>query len=42
MNNTEDFCPADQKDWRAWLQENHAEKDSVWVIFYKKNHPNIT
>ena len=23
--------------WRKWLMKNHLEKDSVWLIYYKKN-----
>jgi uncharacterized protein YdeI (YjbR/CyaY-like superfamily) len=33
----ETFYPASQKQWRSWLQKNHAKKDAVWVIFYKKS-----
>ena len=40
MKDTEDYCPSDKKDWRKWLELNHKEKDSVWVIFYKKKSPN--
>lgn len=30
------FYPSTQADWRAWLQENHLSKQSVWLIYYKK------
>jgi len=33
----ETFCPTSRADWRAWLQENHQVKQSVWLIYYKKN-----
>lgn len=33
----ETFYPTSQKQWRSWLQKNHAKKDAVWVIFYKKS-----
>lgn len=29
------ISPANQKEWRAWLQENHDKEQSVWVIYYK-------
>lgn len=32
----ETFYPRSQAVWRAWLQENHALKQSIWVLFYKK------
>ncbi|NIJ44749.1 uncharacterized protein YdeI (YjbR/CyaY-like superfamily) [Wenyingzhuangia heitensis] len=39
-----EFCPANQQEWRQWLVENHLEKDSVWLIIYKKGSktPNLT
>jgi uncharacterized protein YdeI (YjbR/CyaY-like superfamily) len=33
----DDITPASRKDWRQWLQKNHKKKDSVWLIYYKKN-----
>lgn len=38
------FYPTSTEEWRAWLAENHAKKDSIWVIFYKKSskEPSIT
>tara|TARA_R110002020_G_scaffold312439_3_gene527904 strand:+ start:3699 stop:4280 length:582 start_codon:yes stop_codon:yes gene_type:complete len=35
--NTETFYPLSQTDWRKWLIENHISKQSVWLIFYKKD-----
>lgn len=32
----EQFYPASQQEWRQWLEENHLEKQSVWLITYKK------
>lgn len=32
----ESFYPSSRKHWRAWLQKNHAKKQSVWLICYKK------
>ena len=40
MNDVEDYCPYDKKDWRKWLKLNHNNKDAVWLIFYKKKSPN--
>jgi uncharacterized protein YdeI (YjbR/CyaY-like superfamily) len=33
---TESFYPANAEEWRAWLQEHHHKKASVWLICYKK------
>lgn len=30
------FCPTDQQQWRAWLQENHNKKQAVWLVYHKK------
>lgn len=30
------FEAKSQKDWRRWLEKNHATKQSVWLVFYKK------
>ena len=27
----------DRASWRAWLEENHEDRDSIWLIFHKKN-----
>jgi uncharacterized protein YdeI (YjbR/CyaY-like superfamily) len=32
---TATFCPASRHEWRAWLQENHATSQSVWLIYHK-------
>ncbi|GAB2781929.1 YdeI/OmpD-associated family protein [Rhabdobacter roseus] len=39
----ETFCPTCQQDWRDWLQEHHQTKQSVWLVYYKKqaNVPSI-
>ncbi len=39
-----EYYPASKKEWRKWLEKNHAIEDSVWVIFYKKkvNKPTLT
>ncbi|WP_432708416.1 YdeI/OmpD-associated family protein [Pedobacter sp.] len=33
----ETFCPANQQEWRQWLLKNHRSKQSVWLVYYKKN-----
>ncbi|MGS2761749.1 YdeI/OmpD-associated family protein [Sinomicrobium sp. M5D2P9] len=33
---TESFYPANGQQWRAWLEENHDRRESVWLIRYKK------
>lgn len=40
----ETFYPANRKEWRKWLQKNHAIKQSIWVVMYKKDSgiPTIT
>jgi uncharacterized protein YdeI (YjbR/CyaY-like superfamily) len=30
------FYPNSPSAWRAWLQENHLVKQSIWVVFYNK------
>lgn len=40
MNNVEEFCPVNQKNWREWLELNHLKKDAIWLIFYKKKSQN--
>lgn len=27
----------DRKEWRKWLQKNHAMEKEVWLLFYKKH-----
>ncbi len=36
------ICPANQKEWRAWLAENHTKEDSVWVVIHKTKSLNPT
>jgi uncharacterized protein YdeI (YjbR/CyaY-like superfamily) len=31
------FYPANNQEWRQWLQENHDSKQAVWVVFYNKS-----
>lgn len=32
----ETFYPVSRQAWRAWLEENHRSKQSVWLVYYKK------
>ncbi len=36
LETTEQFTPASRGNWRAWLEKNHAIKERVWLVFYKK------
>ena len=40
----ETFCPASPQHWREWLQAHHAEKQSIWLIYHKKQSatPSLT
>ena len=33
---TDIFYPTNQKEWRQWLKKHHASKQSVWLVYYKK------
>jgi len=30
------FTPSSARAWRKWLKTNHASKESVWLLLYKK------
>jgi uncharacterized protein YdeI (YjbR/CyaY-like superfamily) len=34
--------PRNRAEWRAWLQENHKQKESIWLVLYKKGHEGST
>ncbi|WP_119080687.1 YdeI/OmpD-associated family protein [Chitinophaga alhagiae] len=38
------YCPTTRQQWRRWLEKNHGKKQSVWLIYYKKEAavPTIT
>lgn len=36
MTEIETFCPTSPQDWRQWLMENHHSKQSIWLIYHKK------
>jgi uncharacterized protein YdeI (YjbR/CyaY-like superfamily) len=44
MTDVETFYPETIQDWRQWLHDNHATKQSIWIIYYKKKSkkPSIT
>lgn len=29
--------PTTRQEWRKWLSENHAKKQGIWLVQYKKN-----
>ncbi len=31
----ETYCPKSPSDWRKWLEKNHAEKQSIWLVYYR-------
>jgi uncharacterized protein YdeI (YjbR/CyaY-like superfamily) len=33
----ETFCPTNRQQWREWLNEHHTTKQSIWLIYHKKN-----
>lgn len=33
----ETFCPTSRQHWREWLQAHHDQKQSIWLIYHKKN-----
>ena len=39
MEEKEEYCPSNKQDWRKWLEKNHNNQESVWLIFYKKKSP---
>lgn len=36
--------PKSRKEWRQWLQKNHTQAESIWVVMAKKESglPSIT
>lgn len=36
MKEIDSIYPTSRRQWRKWLEQNHNQKDSVWVICYKK------
>ena len=31
------FYPSNVEAWKAWLEENHLSKQSVWLVCYRKS-----
>ena len=40
MEITEIVYAKNRAEWRAWLMENHAKKDEIWLISYSKSSEN--
>lgn len=40
----ETFCPGSRAEWRQWLQANHDQQESIWLVYQKKksNKPTVT
>jgi len=38
------FLAKSQKEWRDWLEKNHAVEKEIWLVYYKKHtgKPSIT
>ncbi|MEJ2627331.1 MAG: YdeI/OmpD-associated family protein [bacterium] len=36
-NKMEKVYLANRKEWRTWLEKNHALSSGIWLIFYKKH-----
>ncbi|WP_177194156.1 YdeI family protein [Dyadobacter sp. SG02] len=34
---TKIFTPANRKEWREWLEQNHSDESAVWLIYHKKS-----
>jgi uncharacterized protein YdeI (YjbR/CyaY-like superfamily) len=35
LDRLEDVHPKTRAEWRAWLQRNHLQAESVWIVTYK-------
>ncbi|PKL79096.1 MAG: hypothetical protein CVV25_09080 [Ignavibacteriae bacterium HGW-Ignavibacteriae-4] len=35
INNENTFYPSSREEWRQWLEENHINEESVWLVQYK-------
>jgi uncharacterized protein YdeI (YjbR/CyaY-like superfamily) len=35
MKMTKTFAARDGAEWRAWLAENHAKEQEIWLVYYK-------
>jgi uncharacterized protein YdeI (YjbR/CyaY-like superfamily) len=37
MEITETICVKNRKKWRKWLEKNSEKKNSIWIIYQRKN-----
>ena len=37
VKDTKVFTPANPREWREWLEENHSGENAVWLIYHKKS-----
>lgn len=42
INNENTFCPLSREEWRRWLEENHIEEESIWLVQYKVKSKNTS
>lgn len=42
INNENTFCPSSREEWRRWLEENHIEEESIWLVQYKVKSKNTS
>jgi uncharacterized protein YdeI (YjbR/CyaY-like superfamily) len=42
INNENTFCPSSREEWRQWLEVNHMEEESVWLVQYKVKSKNTS
>lgn len=37
LDQFERYYAKDRKEWRKWLEKNHANSPGIWLIYYKKD-----
>ena len=37
LNPDPQFCASSREEWRAWLQQNHADASEIWLVYFKKH-----
>ncbi|MFK7812509.1 MAG: YdeI family protein [Maribacter sp.] len=40
MKEIQEYYFKNDSEWRLWIQENHAQKDGIYLIFYAVSHEN--
>lgn len=40
-DNLEVVRPSDRAEWREWLSKHHTQKESVWLLIAKADHPGL-